>query len=226
MRGETSSEDTIMSDLMSELTEEADRAVPMGHAARAVLSDLERYWHELCQADRLPFRSEIDPTRIDTALPHSFMLQRVAPRVGRVRVAGQALSDLLGLDPRGMPLTAFFTPAAREVLGGQLSDVFDRPAMVELPIVSPRGLGRPRLEGRLLLLPLAGEDGAVSTALGALVTEGEAGRTPRRFDIPLTGEVRAMPVAGIQSARRGPVPNPLIGRPRGAPGLRLVVDNG
>ncbi len=199
------------------------RGAGLGPEGRALLADLERYWAELCGADRLPFRSEIDPARIDTALPHSFVLQRVAPRVGRIRVAGRALSDLLGLDPRGMPLTAFFTPVGREVVGGHLSDVFDRPALVDLPVVSPRGLGRPKLDGRLLLLPLAGENGIATMALGALVTEGAAGRTPRRFDVVPGMSSRVIPVLGMVPAV---APNPRIDVPRGAAGLRLVVDNG
>ena len=200
---------------------------------RRILSDLEDYWCGLSRARRIPFRSEVDPGRIDVALPHSFIVQRVARGTGRIRVAGSRVEQVLGLDPRGMPLSAVFTPSGRVALGHWFAEVFDRPAIVELPLVSARGIGRPRLSGAMLLLPLAAEDGTVSMALGAMVTEGEIGRGPRRFDVP-DGEIRIhgveVPKLAAEPPRRAPVAHrmvtqtPPLAVPR--PYLRLVVDNG
>ncbi len=209
------------------LTRDLTDGLPLvSPAADRVLRDLESYWQELSRSTRIPFRSDVDPRRIDAALPHAFVLQRVAEGVGRFRVAGAELETLLGMDPRGMPLSAFFTPAARLTLKHWFAMVFDRPALVELPLVSERRLGRPRLDGRLMILPLANEDGEVALAMGALVVSGNPGFGPRRFDIP-DGFVRMEPAAA--EVTRRPAPHAAaraaaIAR-GGRPDLRLVVDN-
>ena len=208
---------------------------------RRVLSDMEDYWQDLSRAKRIPFRSEVDPSRIDVALPHAFIVQRVGRGTGRIRVAGGQVEALLGMDPRGMPLTTFFTPPGRVAIQHWFSEVFDRPAVVELPLASARGIGRPKLSGGMILLPLAAEDGSVSMALGALVTEGDRGRAPRRFDVP-DGLIRLTPVDRTVEPAPRLSPNaqeivtglgPLAGiaavsgtaQPAEKPYLRLVVDN-
>ncbi|WP_159458411.1 PAS domain-containing protein [Roseisalinus antarcticus] len=163
------------------------------------LRQMERYWNELRGGHRLPQRRDVDPARLEDSLPHAFLMQRVAPNVGRLRVAGQQLTKVLGMDPRGMPLTAFFGVEARKVLSEQLRAVFDGPTIVEIPVASRRGLGRPRLSGRLLLLPLIGDDGMVSACLGALMVDGTIGSAPRRFDIA-PGVIRAERVRSPSSA--------------------------
>ena len=201
---------------------------------RTVLDELERYWRELRGARRIPIRSEVDPARIDSALPYAFILDRVAPGVGRLRVAGQKLSAFIDMDARGMPLTSFFTADAREQVMAQTEAVFARPALVELPLISVRSLGRPRLTGKMLLMPLLGPDGTVSRALGAILMDGMIGRTPRRFDIADGEAIRcevlpepqkyAMPVAVNAGARVGQ--QFASKRPDNMrPALRLVVSN-
>ncbi|KAA9009189.1 PAS domain-containing protein [Histidinibacterium aquaticum] len=212
-----------------------DRPRTDGSAAPdPALRQMERYWTQLRGDRRLPQRRDVDPSKIEGALPWAFMMQRIAPGVGRVRVAGQRLEGILGTDPRGLPLTAFFAPSARETVTEHLTALFDDPAIAELPVVSRRGIARPHLSGRLLLLPLIGDDGLVSASLGALVVDGEPGSTPRRFEIgPGTlrcervrsaryMEHRARIVDELDEARRPDHPPPHHG---GRPRLRLVVDN-
>lgn len=200
---------------------------------RTVLEELETYWRDLRGARRIPVRSDVDPLRIDSALPYAFILDRVAPGVGRLRVAGQKLSAFVGSEARGMPLTTFFTADARDMVMQQTELVFSRPALVEMPVVSARSLGRPKLTGRMLLLPLLGPDGHVSRALGAILTDGMIGRLPRRFDIP-EGQsfrcedlpeprVHAVAAAAVAGARTPfSAKRPDVARPA----LRLVVSNG
>jgi len=196
---------------------------------RAVLEELELYWRDLRGARRLPVRSDVDPAQIDAALPHAFILERVAPGVGRLRVAGSALSGLLGMEARGMPLTTFFAPEARVVVADYLEKVFAGPSLIELSLFSARSLGRPRLTGRLLMMPLLGTDGTVSRALGAMFTDGMVGRAPRRFDIPSGGAVRCEPVpeVAVRMVAVGATRPQMQTRPDVArPALRLVVSNG
>ncbi len=200
---------------------------------RTILQELEQYWRDLRGARRIPVRSDVDPARIDSALPHAFILDRVAPGVGRLRVAGQKLSSFVGMDARGMPLTSFFSADGRDTVMRQTELVFSGPALVEVPLVSHRSLGRPKLTGCMLLLPLLGPDGEVSRALGAIFTDGMIGRAPRRFDIaegqPIRCEQLTEPrsqglaaVAGARMSQSQNDPRPEVYRPA----LRLVVNNG
>lgn len=205
------------------------RAGPKGGS---VLAQVEAYWLSLRGARLLPLRSDVDPARIDSALPHAFILERVAPGVARMRVAGQALSGYLGADARGMPISAFFTATARPRLREQLDRAFDLPAIVDLPLVSARGPLRQPLSGRLLILPLLGRDDGANRALGALLLDGPAARGPRQFDIPEDGAMRCEELTAPRVVPRrvvavsgGDADVPRLA-PSERPWLRLVVSNG
>lgn len=156
-----------------------------------VASELRAYWDGVRRNRLVPARSEIDPRGIERALEFSFVLERVAPGMGRFRLAGMHLNDLMGMEVRGMPLTAFFTSAARKTIADGCEEMFREPAIVEAELVSEPGPGRPELTARLLLLPLRSDLGDITRALGCLVAEGAVCRVPRRFD------VRALTVSPI-----------------------------
>ena len=147
------------------------------------LTALETYWQGLRGPRLVPARSEVDPRAIQDTLEYAFILERIAPGHARFRLAGMHLNDLMGMEVRGMPLTAFFAPDARPRVSQALEQVFDAPAIARLSLSGPRGLGRPALEARLLLMPLRSDLGEVSRALGALVSVGSIGRAPRRFGV-------------------------------------------
>jgi hypothetical protein len=185
---------------------------------------VESYWHALRGPRPVPARAEVDPRGIEDALEYAFILERIAPRQGRLRIAGRHLSDLAGAEARGMPLSALFAGPARETLGDALEAVMARPAIARLALEAQTGFGRPALTGRLLLLPLLSDAGEVNRALGCLETEGRIGRTPRLFT---TAEVALDEIAGAPD--RAPAPG--LAEParaydapphRGAPHLRLV----
>ncbi|MEM1429224.1 MAG: PAS domain-containing protein [Pseudomonadota bacterium] len=158
---------------------------------------LEAYWHQLRGTRLVPARSEVDPRQIEDSLEYAFILERVAPGMARFRLAGMHLSDLMGMEVRGMPVTAFFTPEARKPLSDAMEAVFDAPAIVRLTLNGETGIGRPGLDARLLLLPLKSDFGDVSRALGCLVTNGPVGRAPRRFSI---AHEEITPIAGPEHA--------------------------
>ncbi|MEO8241052.1 MAG: PAS domain-containing protein [bacterium] len=149
----------------------------------AMLAEVRAYWEGLRDGGNLPQRDQIDPRGIAGALENTFLLERVAPGIGRFRLAGMQLHDLMGMDVRGMPLTALIEPGDRNRITEQLEAVFAGPGIVELALEAERGLGRPALEGRLLILPLIGSRGATDLALGCLALHGPLGRAPRRFAI-------------------------------------------
>ncbi len=202
-----------------------------------MLEDLEAYWRALRGKNRLPVRTEVNPARIDNALPHSFIAERVAPGVLRFRVAGQQLATYLGMDARGMPLSVFFRPESRDRLAEEMERVFQDPAIVAIDLFTPRSLLRRSVRGRLLVLPLMGGDGSVSRALGAIELEdGRHGDSVRRFDICPDRPVRHERILGESqgSARPRLAALPGHGLLAGMPGvarsarscrLRLVVSN-
>lgn len=149
----------------------------------APIAQLESYWEALRGGRLMPNRSEIDPRGIEQALEFSFIVERIAPGIARLRIAGSHLSDLMGMEVRGMPLTSFITPASRRQLSDILEEVFETPATCSLQLHSEQGAGLPPLEARMILLPLKSDLGDVSRILGALVSIGETGRSPRRFDV-------------------------------------------
>ncbi len=167
--------------------------------AHKTVTELRAYWQRLQRGRAVPDRADVDPRAIERTLEYAFILERVAAGHARFRIAGMHLSDVMGMEVRGMPLASFFAPSARAELQEVLEQVFAGPEIVELCLTAEEGFGKPPLTARLLLLPLKSDLGDVSRALGCLVAEGQIGRSPRRFAID-TVEVAAV----IPGAPTGP----------------------
>lgn len=180
--------------------------VPLADVRKAMqypqISEIRAYWEGLRDGRGVPLRADVDPRGIEGALEHAFILERVAPRVARFRVAGAHLNDLMGMEVRGMPMSSIFAPATRVDLVPLLEQVFLTPAVAELTLRGEAGMGRPPLVGSLLILPLRSDLGDVSRALGCLVTRGAIGHAPRRFEvtdrrmIPIHAEGLPAPATG------------------------------
>ncbi|EBA10959.1 PAS domain-containing protein [Roseobacter sp. CCS2] len=210
---------------ISDQLKERRQALKPGQNA-PVLQSLEQYWQTLRHAQQLPARTEIAPSKIDRALPHAFILQRVAPGTARFRVAGQRLHDLLKMDARGMPLTTLFQAEARDQVQNLLEAAFTGPAIVSIPLASPGTMLRPPLTGTMLLLPLRDRENNATRMLGALVTDQDGGTRPRRFIIPQGARIRHEPI-GVQLATTQLIPRVHAKGPDAArPALKLVVNNG
>ncbi len=149
----------------------------------AVLAEVRGYWEGLRDGASLPRRDQIDPRGIAGALESVFLLERVAPGIARFRLAGMQINDLLGMDVRGMPLSALIDPEGRWRLASGLTTLFLNPGILEFRFEAERGIGRPALEARMLLLPLLNTRGQSDLALGYLALHGQIGRAPRRFAI-------------------------------------------
>lgn len=164
---------------------------------------LEAYWRSIARDGGLPYRSDFDPAALATSLSELFVAERIAPGVARIRVAGQSVNDLMGFDVRGMPLTALFAGSVRSRLADMIETLFSKPAIVDVPLLSPRGVGRSRLTGRLLLLPMRDESGAVTRLVGQLRRSGSIGRAPRHFNIAPAPAPRIVPLIGPIEAPEG-----------------------
>lgn len=159
---------------------------------------VERHWQSIRGADGVPRRDAIDPSRMLGALDRLILVERIAPRQARIRIAGQRVNDLLSMDLRGMPLSCLIAPSSRGWLGDCLEALFDGPARVDLGLAGPRGPLRPRVTAELVLLPLRDREGAVSRALCYADLPERTGAAPLRMEI--SGERRSAVAMGTPPA--------------------------
>ena len=159
----------------------------------APLAQIDGYWEALRGTRLLPLRSEIDPRGLKGALEYCFVLERIAPGLARLRVAGSHLGDLMGMEVRGMPISSFLTSGSRKEFGQMLEEVFERPAKAVITLKAETGFGRPPLKAKMILMPVRSDLGDTSRILGGFMTDGDLGRAPRRFTVesiklePITG---------------------------------------
>lgn len=195
------------------------------------LQQVRGYWDGLrAEHGTIPPRRAVDPRGLAMALDHVFVAEKIGTGLIRLRIAGMGLTDLAGLDMKGLPLSTIFLPEARLRLAQVIERVFALPVAAEFHLEAERTIGRPALEGRLLLLPLTSTGPICDLVLGVLKTEGQIGRAPRRFDIARVIEERlVLPGSEVEAPARplAPAfaedPAPLAPHPaKGRAHLRLV----
>ena len=150
--------------------------------------ELETYWQALCAGRIMPYRDEIDPRGLSGALGRIFLIERIAPGTARFRVAGQDVSEIVGMDLRGMPMSCLVRPEGRQRLSDSLKALFDEPARIELSLDGGKSLLRGATAARLVCLPLRDRSGSVRRAIGCLAADGAKVQAQQRFDI--VGELR------------------------------------
>lgn len=166
--------------------ENEDQIVPLWKAQATerskITSDVMEYWSGLRVGGALPQQMDLDPRGIASALPYVFMLERIAPGIARIKVAGAHMNDLMGMEVKSMPITAFAAPGERSVFLPLIDQVFDGPAMVELGLEAKRAGYAPK-EAEMLILPVEDGYGRVTRALGCLVARGPIVFSPYRFRV-------------------------------------------
>lgn len=151
-------------------------------SAGTVVAQVTAHWASLKTDDLPPRRSQIDAKLLAHSLPDVFLAEIVSPRVARFRICGQRIEDVLGMDMRGMPVTALFKGAARQDLTEALEQVA-LGARVTLSLQGETGFGMPEMTATLALLPLTDEAGRITRVMGVLERRGDLGRSPRRFTL-------------------------------------------
>lgn len=152
------------------------------------INQVSAYWHALRAGRLVPSRSDVDPRGIEDVLRYCFIVERIARGHARIRIAGTHIGDIMGMEVRGMPLSALFEPAARAGLQSSLAALFEGPVIQHLDLRANARIGKPRLDARLALFPLRDDQFEVTRALGCLHAAGPIGRAPRRFNI--TGGIK------------------------------------
>ena len=185
-----------------------------GRNVRPILAQVEACWEDARRGRLVPSRSDIMPQNLQGTLAHVFVIERLATGLARFRIAGNHLSDLIGSDVRGMPISAIFDAASRENLSDALQGLFDDPSVVRFELEASQGFGRAALSGDMMLLPLRSDLGDISRALGVVVMSGDIGRTPRKLCI--TGQSRR----GLTGFADAPVERGKIDKATEKPELR------
>ncbi|MEO1137877.1 MAG: PAS domain-containing protein [Pseudomonadota bacterium] len=207
---------------------------PQGGAKRdRDLAQFVAYWTSMRRGNDVPLRTEIDPRGIEALLGNAFIAEKIAPGLARLRIAGAHLADVMGMEVRGMPLSALIEPEDRQQLADAIVELFEGPAQIRIELASPGGIRRAPMTATLLILPLRSDLGDISRALGCFVSNGSIGATPRRFRvvssqverIDLTAEKKAKGFAEAQAPLAAKKPDAQPQPPRSASErsyLRLV----
>lgn len=148
-----------------------------------ILADVRAHWDSLRRGRGVPARSDIQPQGIRRALDYAFILERISPGAARFRLAGQHLIDLMGMEVRGMAFCSLANTTSRGRLSDVLESVFRAPQLARMTLRAPADYARPELTAQMLLLPLSSDLGDVTRALGCIISEGQIGVAPRRFDL-------------------------------------------
>lgn len=192
-------------DMMTMNGEETTHVSRDGKFAFDPLVQVRAYWEGLRDDGMIPLRTQVSPRGIESALSSTFLIERVAPGMARFRIAGMDLADIMGMEARGLPISAFFATEARPELASKLEQVFAAPAVLSMDLNAISEIGRPALTARLLALPLRDGRGLTRLALGCIALEGAIGRSPRRFNIGRATTVQLGQPAGQPPAKR-PIP--------------------
>lgn len=124
-----------------------------GAAVFAGLAQVRAYWEALRKEGGIPDRTQLDPRGFGGVLDRVFMAERIGMGLVQVRIAGSALTEVAGVDLRGLPLSCLFAAEARDTLALALEPVTEGRSIVELDLGTTRGGAG--VQGRLLLLPVS-----------------------------------------------------------------------
>jgi hypothetical protein len=123
------------------------------------LAQVRGYWEALRPAGGLPARTDIDPRGFGGTLDRIFLAERIGRGVAQIRIAGSTLCAFAETDLRGLPLGCLFAAETRAVIGESLEAVVNLPAICNVDLGSDR-LGQGKAMARLILMPLAPENGS------------------------------------------------------------------
>ncbi len=179
----------------------------------APIQALESYWISLLKDGVLPLRSEIEPRAIEDLLEYAFIGEKVTDRLAKLRVAGSHLSDLSGMAVSGMPLATLFTQTARPHLAKATDKLFNTPAVIRLDLIAKPSVWADKMTGQMILCPLQSDLGDTTRALGAMITDGQIGGKPRKFDIT---KITIKPIQVGSDIRADEPPAPASIKPRRA----------
>lgn len=141
------------------------------------------YWNSLRTDGPVPKRSAVKPLELGALLDYAFVVEHNPFCGAKFRVVGTSVTDLLGIDVRGMPVGALLTPSVRSRFVDPLKSVFQGPSTLTARFISSAENSNDVVTSSAMFLPMANESGDVTCALGCWVTDGALGAAPRHFDV-------------------------------------------
>ena len=130
---------------------------------------LFNYWNEVRGRRIAPRRFEIEPSRIASILPETFILEREARHQHRFRLAGTRVCEHFGREFRGVNILDLFTETDREPVDRVLETVTAEGAVGVINLDGVEKQGR-KVMLELLLLPLVHTGESVTRILGSIAT--------------------------------------------------------
>jgi len=128
---------------------------------------LYSYWNEVRGGRIAPKRFEIEPARIASLLPETFILERSADGRLRFRVSGSRLSELFRRDFRGVDLQTLWSVEDRKRVSGVLHAVVDDGG-VGLIRFEATTVGGTSADLEMSLLPMLHTGEGITRVLGAV----------------------------------------------------------
>jgi hypothetical protein len=133
----------------------------------AISWSLFTYWNDL-RGDRLaPRRFEIEPSRIASYLPDTFILERINDATLRFRLAGTRISEAFGVELRGANLIELFNEEDAATLQRQIALITSKAAVGLFEISADNGSGA-SADFEVLILPLIHTRNVVERFLGSV----------------------------------------------------------
>ncbi len=163
-----------------------------------LLNEVESYWEALREDSTVPHRQDIDPRGLERALDNIFYVEKLGAGVIRFRLAGRVVEEAIGMDPRGMPLSALFASRDRERLRQLVSTALTMPEVLRMRLQSVPHPGQQVLQGGMIILPLRDERGWVTKALGCFQLSPSAGSSPQ------ASTIRSVSTRALSDARVRP----------------------
>lgn len=151
-----------------------------------IAEEVLAHWESLRMGRLVPRRSEIDPRALRNALNYTFILEAGAPDNIRFRLAGSKLCDCMGMEMRGMPAYSMMALDARNAFNEAIQASLADPEILDFQLTP---------SARMLLLPMADEDGVVSRILGCISVN------PNQTDFPTRFNVRSLTKTRIVAAK-------------------------
>lgn len=128
---------------------------------------LYAYWNDLRAGRTAPRRLEIEPSRIGSILPETFMLERTDPSSYHYRLAGTRLCEIFGTELRGTNLLEGWTASDRATIAGNLISTCEQGAATLLTIEAGSDTVR-RVQLEVIMLPLMHANNTMERVIGAM----------------------------------------------------------
>jgi hypothetical protein len=125
------------------------------------------YWNSVRGNRATPRRFEIEPGKIASILPSTFILERLDAETFRFRLAGTRVCEMFGAELRGTNFLGGWAAADRQSLVRHLGALVKQGAIATIHMEAAP-VARPSTPFEVLLLPLRHTGEAIDRVLGAL----------------------------------------------------------